>query len=99
MDILFGVREETPEPIHAPLKDSALLHSSPGRPLHRYPDSRRKPYICQYCGKSYAENRDLKYHMYSHRGERAYNVRSHVYTQCLDDDKIWKSDLDYFDWD
>lgn len=100
MDALIE-REPSPEPIHPPLKESALLAhaASAAKPLYRYPDTRRKPYICQYCGKSYAESRDLKYHMYSHRGERAFNVRSTSYARCLPDDKIWKSDLDYYDWD
>ncbi len=45
----------------------------PKHPLKVYSEESR-PYICQYCGKAYANSRDLKFHIYSHRGERAFNV-------------------------
>ncbi|VDM53358.1 unnamed protein product [Angiostrongylus costaricensis] len=44
-----------------------------------YSDVRSKPYICEYCSKSYADSRQLAYHMYSHRGERQFNPRSSRY--------------------
>ncbi|KAE9417586.1 hypothetical protein Angca_003472 [Angiostrongylus cantonensis] len=51
----------------------------PKHPLKVYSDVRSKPYICEYCSKSYADSRQLAYHMYSHRGERQFNPRSSRY--------------------
>lgn len=44
-------------------------------PLKIYAEESR-PYICQYCCKAYNNSRDLKFHLYSHRGERAFNVNT-----------------------
>uniref|UniRef100_A0A0N4XE54 Zinc finger protein unc-98 n=1 Tax=Nippostrongylus brasiliensis TaxID=27835 RepID=A0A0N4XE54_NIPBR len=51
----------------------------PKHPLKVYSDVRSKPYICEYCSKSYADSRQLAYHMYSHRGEKQFNPRSSRY--------------------
>ncbi|CAJ0610581.1 unnamed protein product [Cylicocyclus nassatus] len=51
----------------------------PKHPMKVYSDVRSKPYICEYCSKSYADSRQLAYHMYSHRGERQFNPRSSRY--------------------
>ncbi|XGW05778.1 hypothetical protein V3C99_016269 [Haemonchus contortus] len=51
----------------------------PKHPLKVYSDVRSKPYICEYCSKSYPDSRQLAYHMYSHRGERQFNPRSSRY--------------------
>ncbi|CAB3399214.1 unnamed protein product [Caenorhabditis bovis] len=51
----------------------------PKHPLRVYSDVRSKPYICEYCSKSYADSRGLAYHMYSHRGEKQFNPRSSRY--------------------
>ncbi|CAI5453993.1 unnamed protein product [Caenorhabditis angaria] len=51
----------------------------PKHPLKVYSDVRSKPYICEYCSKSYADSRGLAYHMYSHRGEKQFNPRASRY--------------------
>uniref|UniRef100_A0A0M3IHP2 Zinc finger protein unc-98 n=2 Tax=Ascaris TaxID=6251 RepID=A0A0M3IHP2_ASCLU len=51
----------------------------PKHPLKVYSDVRSKPYICQYCSKSYADSRGLSYHMFSHRGERAFTAGASRY--------------------
>ncbi|VDK51430.1 unnamed protein product [Anisakis simplex] len=51
----------------------------PKHPLKVYSDVRLKPYICQYCSKSYADSRGLSYHMSSHRGERAFKASASRY--------------------
>ncbi|CAI2357446.1 unnamed protein product [Caenorhabditis sp. 36 PRJEB53466] len=51
----------------------------PKHPLRVYSDVRSKPYICEYCSKSYSDSRGLAYHMYSHRGERQFNPRASRY--------------------
>ncbi|VDO98821.1 unnamed protein product [Soboliphyme baturini] len=53
-----------------------LSHKEP--PTKYYPDARRF-YYCQFCCKGFASSRELKYHLYSHRGERAFTVGSSRY--------------------
>ncbi|KAK0402975.1 hypothetical protein QR680_016648 [Steinernema hermaphroditum] len=62
-----------------PAPDFMTKGFEPKHPLRVYSDVRSKPYICQYCSKSYADSRGLANHMYSHRGERAFNPRSSRY--------------------
>ncbi|CAD6189172.1 unnamed protein product [Caenorhabditis auriculariae] len=57
----------------------AMEGYEPKHPLKVYSDVRSKPYICEYCSKSYADSRGLAYHMYSHRGERQFNPRASRY--------------------
>jgi len=61
----------------------ALFGTEPKHPIIRQgrdlSDIRHKPYICQYCSKSYADSRGLAYHMYGHRGERIFNPRASRY--------------------
>lgn len=57
----------------------------PKHPLKVYSDIRSKPYICQYCSKSYADSRGLAYHMYGHRGERMFNPRASRYLMGRND--------------
>uniref|UniRef100_A0A914USH4 Zinc finger protein unc-98 n=1 Tax=Plectus sambesii TaxID=2011161 RepID=A0A914USH4_9BILA len=59
--------------------DFAERGFEPKHPLKVYSEVRSKPYICQYCSKSYADSRGLAYHMYSHRGERTFNPRASRY--------------------
>ncbi|CAL2050559.1 unnamed protein product [Caenorhabditis brenneri] len=51
----------------------------PKHPMKVYNDVRSKPYICEYCSKSYSDSRGLAYHMYSHRGEKSFNPRASRY--------------------
>ncbi|KAL3072120.1 hypothetical protein niasHS_016295 [Heterodera schachtii] len=60
-------------------------------------DVRSKPYICQYCSKSYADSRGLAYHMYSHRGERMFNPRASRYLMCRNDNSYISPGLDLRD--
>ncbi|KAI3421222.1 Zinc finger protein unc-98 [Globodera pallida] len=60
-------------------------------------DVRSKPYICQYCSKSYADSRGLAYHMYSHRGERVFNPRASRYLMCRNDNSYISPGLDLRD--
>ncbi|VDN57573.1 unnamed protein product [Dracunculus medinensis] len=57
----------------------------PKHPLKVYSDVRSKPYICQYCSKSYSDSRSLAYHMYGHRGERMFNPRASRYLMARSD--------------
>uniref|UniRef100_A0A0N5AEA1 Zinc finger protein unc-98 n=1 Tax=Syphacia muris TaxID=451379 RepID=A0A0N5AEA1_9BILA len=59
-----------------PAPDYAIKGYEPKHPLKVYSDVRLKPYICQYCSKSYADSRGLTQHMYSHRGEKIFNPRA-----------------------
>jgi DNA-directed RNA polymerase subunit RPC12/RpoP len=69
-----------PEDFPAP--DYAIKGYEPKHPLRVYSDVRMKPYICQYCSKSYSDSRQLAYHMSSHRGERIFNPRASRYLMC-----------------
>ncbi|CAK5028668.1 unnamed protein product [Meloidogyne enterolobii] len=60
-------------------------------------DIRSKPYICQYCSKSYSDSRQLAYHMYSHRGERAFNPRASRYLMCRNENSYISSGIDLKD--
>ncbi|KAF8384140.1 unc-98 [Pristionchus pacificus] len=51
----------------------------PKHPMKVYSDVRSKPYICEYCSKSYPDSRQLATHMYSHRGEKTFNPRASRY--------------------
>ncbi|GMR61971.1 hypothetical protein PMAYCL1PPCAC_32166 [Pristionchus mayeri] len=51
----------------------------PKHPLKVYSDVRSRPYICEYCSKSYPDSRQLATHMYSHRGEKIFNPRASRY--------------------
>jgi len=66
----------------------------PKHPLKVYSDIRSKPYICQYCSKSYADSRGLAYHMYSHRGERMFNPRSSRYLMCRNENSYMSPGAD-----
>ncbi|MFH4977201.1 hypothetical protein AB6A40_003910 [Gnathostoma spinigerum] len=59
-----------------PVPNFAEKGFEPKHPMKVYSDVRSRPYICQYCSKSYADSRGLTYHMYSHRGERIFNPRA-----------------------
>ncbi|CAI4225446.1 unnamed protein product [Auanema sp. JU1783] len=62
-----------------PVPEFAEKGFEPKHPMKVYSDVRSKPYICEYCGKSYAESRMLASHMYSHRGEKTFNPRASRY--------------------
>ncbi|GMT02991.1 hypothetical protein PENTCL1PPCAC_25165, partial [Pristionchus entomophagus] len=51
----------------------------PKHPMKVYSDVRSRPYICEYCSKSYPDSRQLATHMYSHRGEKTFNPRASRY--------------------
>uniref|UniRef100_A0A915D5Q1 Zinc finger protein unc-98 n=1 Tax=Ditylenchus dipsaci TaxID=166011 RepID=A0A915D5Q1_9BILA len=59
-----------------------------------YSDIRSKPYICQYCSKSYSDSRGLANHMYSHRGERMFNPRSSRYLMCRNENSYMSPGAD-----
>ncbi|TKR72727.1 hypothetical protein L596_020134 [Steinernema carpocapsae] len=67
------------DPRNYPAPDFMTKGFEPKHPLRVYSDVRTKPYICQYCSKSYANSRELAQHMYMHRGERTFNPRSSRY--------------------
>lgn len=46
--------------------------------LWKYPDQ-RKTYYCEFCLKAYSNSHDLKYHIYSHRGERQFSIGASRY--------------------
>jgi len=46
--------------------------------LWKYPDN-RKTYYCEFCLKAYSNSHDLKYHIYSHRGERQFTIGASRY--------------------
>uniref|UniRef100_A0A1I8BL82 C2H2-type domain-containing protein n=1 Tax=Meloidogyne hapla TaxID=6305 RepID=A0A1I8BL82_MELHA len=66
-------------------------------------DIRSKPYICQYCSKVFFililndEKMQLAYHMYSHRGERAFNPRASRYLMCRNENSYISSGIDLKD--
>ncbi|KAH7728817.1 zinc finger protein [Aphelenchoides avenae] len=78
-------RSATLDPSEFPTPQYMEQGFEPKHPLKVYSEVRSKPYICQYCSKSYANSRDLAYHMYSHRGERNFNPRASRYLMCRND--------------
>lgn len=67
----------------------------PKHPMKVYSEVRSKPYICQYCSKSYADSRGLAYHMYSHRGEKLFNPRASRYLMCRNENSYITSGTDF----
>jgi len=68
-----------------PVPDFAVKGFEPKHPLKVYSDIRSKPYICQYCSKSYPDSRQLAFHISSHRGEKNFSVYSSRYLMCRND--------------
>uniref|UniRef100_A0AC34Q0E8 C2H2-type domain-containing protein n=1 Tax=Panagrolaimus sp. JU765 TaxID=591449 RepID=A0AC34Q0E8_9BILA len=68
-----------------PIPDYAVKGFEPKHPLKVYSDIRSKPYICQYCSKSYPDSRQLAFHISSHRGEKNFSVYSSRYLMCRND--------------
>ncbi|KAI1706982.1 zinc finger protein unc-98 [Ditylenchus destructor] len=66
----------------------------PKHPMRTYSDVRSKPYICQYCSKSYSDSRQLAYHMASHRGERMFNPRASRYLMCRNENSYMSPGAD-----
>ncbi|KAI6191405.1 hypothetical protein M3Y97_00224800 [Aphelenchoides bicaudatus] len=67
------------DPAEFPTPEFAEKGFEPKHQIRVYSEVRSKPYICQYCSKSYSDSRQLAYHMYSHRGERTFNPRASRY--------------------
>jgi len=67
------------DPAEFPTPAFAEQGFEPRHPMRVYSEVRSKPYICQYCSKSYSDSRQLAYHMYGHRGERIFNPRASRY--------------------
>jgi hypothetical protein len=81
-------------PAAFPTPDFAEKGYEPRHPMRLYSETRTKPYICQYCSKSYSDSRQLAYHMYSHRGERMFNPRSSRYLMCRNENSYMSPGAD-----
>ncbi|KAI1696453.1 zinc finger protein unc-98 [Ditylenchus destructor] len=78
-------------------RSRTLSHCQSGRllPFCRvYSDVRSRPYICQYCSKSYSDSRQLAYHMSGHRGERTFNPRASRYLMCRNENSYMSPGAD-----
>jgi len=82
------------EPSEFPTPDFAEKGFEPKHPMRVYSDVRSKPYICQYCSKSYSDSRQLAYHMYGHRGERIFNPRASRYLMCRNENSYMSPGAD-----
>jgi len=82
---LLFARSATMDPADFPTPAFMSEGFEPKHQVRQYSDVRSRPYICQYCSKSYSDSRGLAYHMYSHRGERNFNPRASRYLMCRND--------------
>lgn len=75
-DLLYHKHaDEEPEPEY---KETMSAGGKEPVYLWKYPDS-RKTYYCEFCLKAYSNAHDLKYHIYSHRGERQFTIGASRY--------------------
>uniref|UniRef100_A0A7E4VSU0 Zinc finger protein unc-98 n=1 Tax=Panagrellus redivivus TaxID=6233 RepID=A0A7E4VSU0_PANRE len=82
------------DPTAFPTPDYATQGYEPKHPLRQWSDVRSRPYICQYCSKSYPDSRQLAYHMSSHRGERIFNPRASRYLMCRNENSYMSPGAD-----
>ncbi|CDW52630.1 Zinc finger protein unc 98 [Trichuris trichiura] len=75
-DLLYHHHSDEDE--EEPVEETVLSHKQPAYYNRHYPDP-RSVYYCQFCCRSYRSSHDLKYHLYSHRGERAFTIGSSRY--------------------
>ncbi|KAI6173912.1 hypothetical protein M3Y98_01133300 [Aphelenchoides besseyi] len=83
------------DPAEFPVPEFAEKGFEPRHPMRVYSEVRSKPYICQYCCKSYADSRQLAYHMASHRGERMFNPRASRYLMCRNENSYIPAGADF----
>ncbi|KRZ83626.1 Procollagen-lysine,2-oxoglutarate 5-dioxygenase, partial [Trichinella sp. T8] len=75
-DLLYHKHDSDDE--DEPTEETVLAEKKPAYQGKHYPDP-RNAYYCQFCCRGYKTSHELKYHLYSHRGERAFTVGSSRY--------------------
>ncbi|XP_003379365.1 procollagen-lysine,2-oxoglutarate 5-dioxygenase 3 [Trichinella spiralis] len=75
-DLLYHKHDSDDE--DEPTEETVLAEKKPAYQGKYYPDP-RNAYYCQFCCRGYKTSHELKYHLYSHRGERAFTVGSSRY--------------------
>ncbi|KRY86905.1 Procollagen-lysine,2-oxoglutarate 5-dioxygenase [Trichinella pseudospiralis] len=75
-DLLYHKHDSDEE--DEPVEETVLAEKKPAYQGKYYPDP-RNAYYCQFCCRGYKTSHELKYHLYSHRGERAFTVGSSRY--------------------
>ncbi|KAL1235555.1 Zinc finger protein [Trichinella pseudospiralis] len=75
-DLLYHKHDSDEE--DEPVEETVLAEKKPAYQGKCYPDP-RNAYYCQFCCRGYKTSHELKYHLYSHRGERAFTVGSSRY--------------------
>ncbi|KAI1694197.1 zinc finger protein unc-98 [Ditylenchus destructor] len=82
------------DPAAFPIPEFMEKGYEPKHPMRVYSDVRSRPYICQYCSKSYSDSRQLAYHMSGHRGERTFNPRASRYLMCRNENSYMSPGAD-----